>query len=110
MNSNPTEENPKVRATSAIWGFAIGMLGVCIPLVAITESGIILPLLVALSATGGTAAVWLSPEQRQREEASRLAQRMKRLEERVIDLETIYVSLPDVGKPLPLAEAKNHQA
>ncbi len=104
MSRATTEKNPKVRATETIWGIAIGMFGICIPLVAMTESGAIIPLLVALSAGGGTAAVWLSPDKRQQEE-THAVQMVKRLEERVINLETIYVSLPDVAKPLPLKEA-----
>lgn len=106
MNDRSSKSSPKVQATSAIWGCAIGLLGVCIPLVAITESGIILPLLVAFSAAGGTAAVWLSPDKRQREKEAHLAQRMKALEERVIDLETIYISLPDAEKLLSLPDKK----
>ena len=107
MGHKSTEKNPKVKATSAIWGCAIGMLGVCIPLVAITESGIILPLLVILGAGGGTAAVWFAPDKRQLQEAH-LAQTVKALEERVMNLETIYTSLPDTTKPLPLPETKDH--
>lgn len=100
MSHKSTETNPKVRATAAIWGCAIGMLGVCIPLVAITNSGITLPLLVILSAGGGTVAVWLAPNQRQKEE-TRLLQTVKALEERVVNLETIYISLPENSK-LPM--------
>ena len=107
MSQKSTDKNPKVRATSVIWGCAIGMLGVCIPLVAITESGVILPLLVILGAGGGTAAVWFSPDRRQLEEAH-LTQTMKALEERVMNLETIYTSLPDTTKPLPLSETEEH--
>ncbi len=107
MGHKSTEQNPKVRATSDIWGCAIGMLGVCIPLVAITETGIILPLLVILGAGGGTAAVWFAPDKRQQEEAS-LTQTVKALEERVINLETIYTSLPDTTKPFSLPETKDH--
>ncbi len=44
MNHNSTESNSKVRATAAIWGCATSMLGLCIPLVAISKSGVILPL------------------------------------------------------------------
>ncbi|MEO0770515.1 MAG: hypothetical protein AAFY72_13995 [Cyanobacteria bacterium J06649_4] len=109
MTAKPSEENPKVRATSMIWGCAIGMLGVCIPIVAITESGILLPLLVALSASGGTAAVWFLPDKHQREEETRLAQQIKMLEDRVVDLETIYVSLPDVENPRSLPETNKQQ-
>ncbi len=107
MGHKSSEKTSKVKATSSIWGYATGMLAICIPLVAITESGIILPFLVALSAAGGTAAVWFAPDKRQQEEVH-LAQTVKALEERVINLETIYVSLPDVDKPLPLPEIDNH--
>ena len=107
MGNKSSEKNPKVKATSSIWGCAIGMLGVCIPLVAITESGIILPLLVVLGAGGGTAAVWFSPDKRQQEEAH-LARSMQALEERVINLETIYTSLPDTTKSFLLAEKQDH--
>lgn len=95
--AHTTERNPKVRATSAIWGCAIGMLGVCVPLVAITNSGIILPLLVILGAGGGTVAVWLASDQRQ-SEALHLVKTVKALEERVVNLETIYISLPESTK------------
>ena len=108
MSHKSTKTNPKVEATSSIWGCAIGMLGVCIPLVSITESGILLPLLVALSAGAGTAAVWLAPDQRQQQEIH-LVQTLQALEERVINLETIYVSLPEVDKTLLLSETGEHK-
>ena len=107
MSHKSTEKNPKVSATSAIWGCAIGMLGVCIPLVAITESGIILPLLVILGAAGGTTAVWFAPDQRQLQEAN-LTQTVKVLEERVMNLETIYTSLPDSTEPFSLPNTEDH--
>jgi hypothetical protein len=107
MNHKSTERNPKVRATAAIWGSATGMLAVCIPLVAITNSGIILPLLVILGAGGGTVAVWFAPDQRHREE-TRLLQTVKVLEERVINLETIYTSLPEAAKSLPHVHQEEH--
>jgi hypothetical protein len=106
MSHESTETNPKVRATAAIWGCAVGMFGICIPLVAITKSGVLLPLLVVLGAGGGTAAVWFAPDKRQ-QEALRLNQTVKALEERVINLETIYTSLPGITEPLPLSGTKN---
>jgi hypothetical protein len=101
------KKDPKVLATEAIWGISIGLFGICIPLVAITESGLTLPLLVALSAGGGTAAVWLSPDRRQLEEAD-LAKEIKVLEERVMNLETIYISLPDAEKSFHLTETNGN--
>ena len=105
MGRKSTEKNPKVQATETIWGCAICLLALSIPLVAITESGIILPLLVILSTGGGMAAVWFAPDKRPQAEAH-LIQTMKALEERVMNLETIYVSLPDVEKPPSLPAEK----
>lgn len=92
MDRKSTERNPKVRATVAIWSFATGMLAICIPLVAITSSGVILPLLVMLGAAGGTASVWRASAPHRQAEL-RSAQAVKALEERVIALETICISL-----------------
>jgi hypothetical protein len=50
----------KLAATAIIWGFATGMLGICIPLVSMTDSGVILPLAVIIGASFTTAVVWLS--------------------------------------------------
>jgi hypothetical protein len=101
------KKDPKVQATEAIWGISVGLFGICIPLVAITESGLILPFLVALSAGGGTAAVWLAPDKRQ-QEAIALVQKVETLEQRVMNLETICVSLPEPAKPLHLTEANKN--
>jgi shikimate 5-dehydrogenase len=74
-------------------------------LVAITKSGVLLPLIVMLGAGGRTVAVWVASDKREQEEIH-LVQTVKALEERVMSLETIYTSLPDIAKPLPLSDAK----
>ncbi|MEO0533371.1 MAG: hypothetical protein AAF215_05840 [Cyanobacteria bacterium P01_A01_bin.123] len=84
----------------------MGMLGICVPLVAVTSSGVILPLLVILGATGGTVAVWFAPGQRQ-PFRTRPSQDMKMLEERVMNLEAICTSLPNVANSLPLSEVED---
>ncbi|MEA5522860.1 hypothetical protein [Limnoraphis robusta] len=50
----------KIGSTAIIWGFSTGMLAICIPLVSMTESGVILPLAVVCGATISTVVVWLS--------------------------------------------------
>lgn len=50
----------KIGSTAIIWSFSTGMLAICIPLVSMTESGVILPLTVVLGATISTVVVWLS--------------------------------------------------
>lgn len=106
MTSKSIEKNPKVRTTSIIWAMATGMLGICVPLVAITNSGLTLPLAVILGASGSTAIVWLVPDPRDRQ-ATRLHQSIKGLEERVANLETICCS-PDFApqKMLPLGQKR----
>lgn len=78
------------------------MLAFCIPLVGISESGVILPLVVILGTGGGTAAVWYAPEKRQQEEELRLTQTIRSLEDRIITLETICTSLSPTDEPLIL--------
>ena len=90
--------------TAVIWGCALGMFALCIPLAAIAHSGSILPILVILGAAGGTAAVWFSPDKRQSEDTPII----KALEDRVMTLETIYTSLPDVKEPSRLLEKDGH--
>ncbi len=89
MSKKSTEKNPKIRAISAIWGFATGMLGICVPLVAITESGVTLPIAVILGATGTSAVVWSSSRSQDDEDLDRSVQQ---LHERVINLELIASS------------------
>lgn len=101
MSHDAPDRDPKVRATATIWGCAIGMFGICIPLVAITKSGVVLPLMVLLGAGGSTAVVWAADKRQL--EASQLAQTVQALEERVMNLETIYISLPEAQKPHPLS-------
>ncbi|MUL37175.1 hypothetical protein [Gloeocapsopsis dulcis] len=79
----------RVAATGTIWGFATGMLAICIPLTTISNSGIILPLAVISSAVVGTWAVWQSPDNKS---SNNLVNTIKNLEQRVADLETISSS------------------
>ncbi len=85
------EQNAKIKATSSIWALATGMLGICIPLVAITESGVILPLAVILGASISTASVW-NKFGKHRDRHHQAAQQTQALEERVRNLEAILTS------------------
>lgn len=88
MASNSETDN-RVAATKQIWGFATGMLALCIPLSPATRSGPILPLAVVTGAAIGTVAVWQSSN---RETSNNLANSIQSLEQRVADLETICSS------------------
>ena len=71
MESQPLGIGFKIGTTAIIWGFATGMLAICIPLVSMTDSGIILPLAVILGAAGSTVVVWLSSGQQPRKMAEK---------------------------------------
>jgi len=78
----------KLAATAIIWGFSTGMLGICIPLVSVTDSGFILPLAVIIGASFTTAVVWLSFS-RVSSNSIDLSNSIEALKEQESNLETI---------------------
>lgn len=91
MARQPEGTGPKIGTTAIIWGFATGMLAICIPIVGMTQSGVILPLAVVLGASVGTVVVWQSPTKRSRA-ISDLTNSVQLLNERIVTLEAICSS------------------
>jgi len=84
-----TPQNGKTQqvvATGLIWGFATGMLALCIPLVSLTRGSLILPLGVITGASVGTVAIWRDPKNRENSTGS---SNLSTLEKRVSNLEII---------------------
>ncbi len=77
----------RLTATAIIWGFATGMLALCIPLVGMTGTPV-LPISVIIGATIGTVVVWRSSEHQSRNNLF-LTSSVKELEQRVANLEII---------------------
>ncbi|MEM9539380.1 MAG: hypothetical protein AAGA60_07695 [Cyanobacteria bacterium P01_E01_bin.42] len=76
----------------SIWGFATGMLAICIPLSPSTGSGPLIPLAVIIGTTVSTVKIWRDREDdRNTRPGDRLSPstEVKLLEERVKTLETI---------------------
>lgn len=48
----------RLQTTIWIWGLSIPLLCACVPIVAITDTGITLPVLVLLAVAVGTSSVW----------------------------------------------------
>lgn len=48
----------RLQTTIWIWGLSIPILCACVPIVAITDTGITLPVLVLLAVALGTSSVW----------------------------------------------------
>jgi hypothetical protein len=82
------EKDIRVKSTGTIWGCAIAMLAICIPLSAATRSGAIIPLGVITGAAVGTAAVWRD----KKSQTSLPASQLQQLEQRLANLETIVGS------------------
>lgn len=100
------EKDIRAAATSKIWGFATGMLAICIPLTAVTRSGAILPIVVISGATVGTVAVWRKSNNQSRNPL--LTNSIKELEQRVANLETICSSQElDLQSKIKHLDSKN---
>ena len=89
------QEDVRVKTTGAIWGMATGMLGISIPLSAVTETAFI-PVVVIVGAVIGTVAVWRGGAKSEAGQQSATAssndaaqKRIAELEERLANLETI---------------------
>ena len=91
MARQPEGTGPKIATTAIIWGFATGMLSICIPIVGMTQSGVILPLAVVLGASVATVVVWRSSSKRSRT-ISDLTNSVQHLNERIVTLEAICSS------------------
>jgi hypothetical protein len=86
-------QDVRIKATATIWGLCVPLLGVSIPLAAITSSAFV-PLAVICGAAIATASVWIfanrNPQGAQNDAALLAAQKqIKDLEERLANLETI---------------------
>jgi hypothetical protein len=60
MKRPPEGKAAQIATTIVIWVAAAGMLAICIPLVSITQSGVILPVSVVIGVTISTVAIWWS--------------------------------------------------
>ena len=92
-SKKPSKNSKDIRlaATSKIWSLAIAMFAICIPLSAATRSGPILPLAVVVGTTMGTASVWKGSIEESTGDRL-MAEKIKQLEGRIADLETIITS------------------
>jgi hypothetical protein len=64
MAHKEESKDPRAAATASVWGIACGVLGISIPLIAITHGSFglgYLPLVGVIGAAVSTAAIWLSP-------------------------------------------------
>ena len=81
MRYIPQNNGAKVGATAIIWSLATGIMAICIPLVKISETGVILPLGVIIGLSISTIAIWLSGNQKVFESANKLQDMEKRIKE-----------------------------
>ena len=84
--------DPRVKIIGRIWRMLIPVLALSIPFCALSRVGIILPFFAIGAAGLATACVWYFGGKREalgRKENERLQQRIKELEERLANVETI---------------------
>ncbi|AGY57360.1 hypothetical protein [Gloeobacter kilaueensis] len=93
-----TREDTRLKATGAIWGCATGMLGISIPIIAVAGSGaVLLPLAVVGGAVVATYAVWKAAPSPSTESLPG-GPRLRALEERIANLETISIRADETLK------------
>lgn len=85
MKNNSERNGARVGATAIVWSLATGIMAICIPLVKISQSGVILPLAVITGVSISTIAIWLGSNQK----AVKLSDNFQQIEQRVRDLEAI---------------------
>ena len=89
--SSKNAQDIRLKATAKIWSLAIAMFAICIPLSAATRSGPMLPLAVVVGTTLGTASIWKGSSE-EATSSRQTAEKIKQLEGRIADLETIVTS------------------
>lgn len=105
------DSDPRTQSTSIIWGCAIGMFALCIPLVRLTKVAAIIPFAIALGAGAGTVAVW-RPDRRIQNRSEPEQQALRAIEERIANLETI-ASHGELDAPYqfkPLDSQQRHES
>jgi hypothetical protein len=120
-NRHTDPELLKHQTIRTIWGCATGMMGICIPLSAVTNSGPVLPILTILGAVVGTSVL----NRRSEKTAARSAdlarfeaqhqQQIAELEERLANVETIgrfssYLEEKELTQAPPSHEPLTHSS
>lgn len=101
-----SETGIRLVVTAIIWGFATGMLAICIPLVGMTGTPL-LPLAVVIGATVSTVVVWWHSETQPRN-SSFLTSNVNEIEKRVANLEMIVSHQDlDIEKKIKQLESKD---
>ena len=53
-------QGAKIGTTAIIWSLATGMMAISIPIIKMTNTGVILPIAVIVGVSLSTIAIWLS--------------------------------------------------
>ena len=92
-NISNKEKDVRLQATIWMWGLSIPLFCCCVPIIALTTMGILLPIFVLTALAIGTASIWFFSSNL----SSAVKVEIKQLQERVIDLEAI-VSHDEINK------------
>lgn len=90
MNNNQEildskEKDIRLKATIWMWGLSIPLFFACVPIIALTAMGILLPLFVLIALTLGTASVWFFYSK----SMNAMSLEIQQLQGRIVNLETI---------------------
>ncbi|MBD2028235.1 hypothetical protein [Leptolyngbya sp. FACHB-711] len=80
QTSSPPKANSCLRATIWIWGFSALSMFACIPILALTQEGVLLPLSIVFAAASSTVTIWMRAHHNESLHQNQLQQLQQRLE------------------------------
>ncbi len=89
MKRQTAGKGAQIGATAIIWGLATAIMGISIPIIAITKSGPILALAVIAGATTSTVTIWWPSSRHRAREIAELQSIIQNLQARLTALEVI---------------------
>jgi hypothetical protein len=84
---NTKEKDVRLKATIWMWGLSVPLFFACVPIIALSAMGILLPLFVLIALTIGTTSVWFFYSK----SMNAMSLEIKQLQERIVNLETIAI-------------------
>lgn len=93
---NDDERDPRTRATASVWGIACGMMGISIPLIAISGGAggtPYLPVMAIVAAAVSSVAIWFSPPRRNELPPEMPIRELEDIKEGLLDIRSYVGSL-----------------
>lgn len=93
---NDDERDPRTRTTASVWGIACGMMGISIPLIAISGGAggtTYLPVMAIAGAALSSLAIWFAPQRRKELSSEMPIRELEDIKDGLLDIRSYVGSL-----------------